>query len=387
VPVTVNARLSAAAEVDKCELDVEPGEDYIFELQARELGTSKLTGLITVYDEKGNRLASGGDGPLPVDVAAVQASSRTLGDPYLQFTVPEGIRKLTVTVEDLARRGGTHYAYRFSVTRGNRDFRAMITTPYVNIPAGGSAIVNFAIERRGYTGPLRIEAVNLPKGIEVAGGNIPQEIADPSNRSNARRGFLSLTAPVSSSFSEGELSFRVTGTDEDGKAIVREAAGIAYTIGVAGATAQGVVDRQRPLTGANLGYRLPAMLASAPPATLELKLESTAKKEAGFEFRYRWQWHIRNTMQKAPETVSVDLPNFIDLRVIEMAVDKTNPTSGTFLVTSTKNTLPAEYNIGINGRLMADGQQQEIYSPLQSLTVPIHDSEEKTANASNTARP
>ena len=88
-----------------------------------------------------------------------------------------------------------------------------------------------------------------------------------------------------------------------------------------------------------------------------------------------------------PETVSVDLPNFIDLRVIEMEIDKTNPKSGTFLVTSTKNTLPAEYNIGINGRLMIDGQQQEIYSPLQSLTVPVHDSEENTANASSVTRP
>ena len=387
VPVTVNARLAAPAEVDKYELDVKPGEDYVFELQARELGTSKLTGLITVYDEKGNRLASGGDGPLPVDVAAVQASSRTLGDPYLQFTVPEGVRKLRVTVEDLARRGGAHYGYRLSVTRGGRDFRAVIATPYVNIPAGGSAIVNFAIERRGYTGALRIEAVNLPKGVAVAGGNIPQEIADPSNRSNARRGFISLTAPADSPFSEGEFSFRVTGIDDDGKPIVREATGIAYSIGIAGATTQGVVDRQRPLTGAHLGYRLPAMLASEAPATLELKLESTAKKEAGFEFRYRWQWRLRDSMQRAPETVSVDLPNFIDLRVIEMEIDKTNPKSGTFLVTSTKNTLPAEYNIGINGRLMIDGQQQEIYSPLQSLTVPVHDSEEKTANASPVTRP
>jgi len=387
VPVTVNARLSAPAEIDSYQLDVKPGEGYIFELQARELGASKLTGLITVYDEQGKRLASGGDGPLPVDVAAVQASSRTLGDPYLQFTVPEGVRKLKVTVEDLARRGGQHFAYRFSVYRGERDFRATITTPYVNIPAGGTAIVNFNIERRGYTGPLRVEAVNLPKGIEISGGDIPQEIADPSNRSNARRGFVSLSAPAGSPFSEGDLSFKVVGTDVDGKPIERQADGIAYAIGVAGATTQGVVDRQRPLTGAWLGYQLPAMIGDAPPATLELKRESSTKKEAGFEYRYRWHWRVRNSMLKPPATVAVDLPNLIDLRVIEMAVDKDDPSTGTFLVTTTKNTLPATYNIGINSRLMAGGAEEFIYSPLQALEVPVHDSEEKSADASTTARP
>ena len=387
LPVTVNGRLSAPAEIDKYELDVKPGDDYIFELQARELGTSKLTGLITVYDEKGKRLASGGDGPLPVDVAAVQASSRTLGDPYLQFTVPEGVHKLTVTVEDLARRGGQHYAYRFSAYRGDRDFRATITTPYVNIPSGGTNIVNFSIERRGYTGPLRVEAVNLPQGIEISGGDIPQEIADPSNRSNSRRGFVSLSAPADSPFSEGVLAFKVIGKDSDGRLIEREAAGIAYAIAVTGATTQGVVDRQRALTGGWLGYELPAMKGDPPPATLELKLENTEKKEAGFEYRYRWHYHVRNSMQRVPETVSVDLPNLIDLRVIEMAVDKKDPKSGTFLVTTTKNTLPATYNIGINGRMMVDGVQQDIYSPLQPLAVPVHDSEEKTANASTTARP
>ena len=49
------------------------------------------------------------------------------------------------------------------------------------------------------------------------------------------------------------------------------------------------------------------------------------------------------------------MPNFIDLRVIEMEVDKNDKNTGTFLVTSTKNTLPAVYNMLINGRLMVDG--------------------------------
>jgi hypothetical protein len=46
--------------------EYEPGQEFFFDLQARELGTSKLTGLLTVVDEKGKKLASAGDGPLPV---------------------------------------------------------------------------------------------------------------------------------------------------------------------------------------------------------------------------------------------------------------------------------------------------------------------------------
>jgi hypothetical protein len=80
----------------------------------------------------------------------------------------------------------------------------------------------------------------------------------------------------------------------------------------------------------------------------------------------------------------VDLPNFIDFRAIEMEVDKKDRTSGTFLVTSTRNTLPALYNIGIMGRLMTGGQTQEIYSPLLPLTVAELDPEEKSNDANPT---
>jgi hypothetical protein len=383
LPVTVNGRLSAQAEIDRYELAVEPGEEILFALQARELGTSKLTGLITVLDEAGKRLASGGDGPLPVDVGAVQASSRTLGDPYLQFKVPEGMSKLTVTVEDLARRGGVHYGYRLSAYHAPYDFQAAIATPYVNIPADGTAIVNFNIERRGYMGPLRVEAVNLPDGITISGGDIPAEVPDPSNRSNSRRGFVSLSAAAGSKFPGGELAFRVIGQDEQGKPIERAAAGLGYAINVAGATAQGVVDRQRALTGGWLGYRLPAMPGDAQPAALTFEYQGAAKKATGYEFLYRWRWQVRNAMLRVPDTVTVDVPNFIDLRIIEMTVDPKDPRSGTFLVVSTKNTLPSVYNIGIMGRMTIDGAPQEIYSPLQSLTVPVLDQEEKTADAAS----
>jgi len=385
LPVTVNGRLSNPAEVDKYELAVNPGDELMFSVQARELGTSKLMGLITVYDENGKKLASAGDGPLPVDVGAVQVSSRTQGDPNLPFKVPDGVHKLTIAVEDLAQRGGPHYAYRLSAYKAPFDLQATITTPYVNIPANGTAIVSVNVERRGYMGPIKVEAVNLPKGITAIGGDIPAEIPDPNNRATSRRAMLSLTADPGATLATSDIQVRAVATSEHGEKVVRNAAGVGFAIPVAGATAQGVVDRQRALTGAWLGEELPAALTDPTPATLALTLEKSEKKQAGYEFRFRWTWNASNSMQRVPDEVTADVPNFIDLRVIEMAVDKTNKNTGTFLVTSTKNTLAALYDIVITGKMMADGSPVEVFSPVVTFTVPALDPEEKVANAPTAA--
>lgn len=377
LPVTVNARLSKPAEADEYTVNVTPGEHLIFELQARELGTSKLTGLISILDEQGKKLASAGDGPLPVDVAAVQASSRTLGDPLLLFEVPAGLTRIKVRVEDLALRGGKNFAYRLRAFRGEHDFQASISAPYVNIPAGGTAFVPVSVARRGYMGAFRMEPIGLPPGLTMIGGDIPPELPDPANRTNIRRTVLTLSAAADTKLDFSELSIRVIGGSDS-----RIATGVAYQTPVSGATTQGVVDRQRNLSGAWLGYQLPITLSDPTPATLAVKLEKTLKKKSGIEFHYRWTWTSRNPSQAVPDSVNVDVPNFQDLRVIEMAVDPKDRNSGTFVVTSTRNTQPALYNVSTVGRLMVDGSTQDIYAPLLNLEVPALDPEEKNTNAS-----
>ena len=112
VPSVINARLAKPGAIDRYKLKVEPGEKLLFELQARDLGTSKLEGIITVYGATGKKLDSAGDKPLPEDVFAVQGTSRTSSDPFLNFTVPADTHEITIAVEDLAERGGPNYAYR-----------------------------------------------------------------------------------------------------------------------------------------------------------------------------------------------------------------------------------------------------------------------------------
>ncbi len=376
LPLTINGRLDKPAEIDSYEIAVKGGEDFFFELQARELGTSKLTGLITVYDESGKRLASAGDGPLPVDVAAVQASSRTLGDPFLMFQAPHGASKLKVTVEDLAQRGGPNYAYRLTMRKAVHDIRATIITPFVNIPAGGTAIVAVDVERRGFMGALKVTPMHLPKGIQVSGGDLAAEIPDPLVRTMNRRATLSFTAEKDLSLPATDIGFLVKG-----EGIEREATGFAYLIAVNGASTQGVVDRQRALNGKPLGYLLPAATTAATPANLELTLIKTEQKESGFEYRFRWKWQATNSMLAVPATVNVDLPNLQGTRIIEVEQDKTDKRTGTFLVTTSKNSIPGPYNIGISGRLMG---AIDVFSPLLRLDVPELQIEETKTNASNT---
>jgi hypothetical protein len=246
--------------------------------------------------------------------------------------------------------------------------------------------VNLSVDRRGYAGPLSIKALNLPAGIRMSGGVIPPDPPESlTPRLGSRRAMVTLTADANVKLNVSELAFAAVATGADGKPIERRARGIGYTIGVNGATSQGVVDRQRPLNGAWMGAELPVAIAPALAAQLDLKLEKAEKKEAGYEFLFRWTWKPRNAMQMVPQTVTVDVPNFADLRIIGMAVDEKDKKTGTFLVTSTRNTLAAKYDIGINGRLMIDGQQQEIYSEIQQFTLPVLDPEEKSANASPSA--
>ena len=148
-PVTINGRLSKPGEVDRYPIQVTPGEALTFRIQARELGTSKLMAVISVFDAKGVKLAQAGDEPLAEDVYNVN-QSRTAGDPEVLVQVPPDAHVLTVQVEDLARRGGPAYAYRLNVRKGGQDIRVILNTAFVNVPAGGSVAVPVAVERHGF---------------------------------------------------------------------------------------------------------------------------------------------------------------------------------------------------------------------------------------------
>jgi hypothetical protein len=358
IPVTINGRLDKAGEVDRYRLAVEPGEHLILELQARELGTSKVEAIVTAYAGS-KKLGSAGDQPLTEDVFAVQNSSRTSSDPFLNVSVPPDVRELTVTVEDLALRGGALYGYRLTARKQSEDFKLTIATPQVNIPAGGSVTIVATADRRGFDGPIQLTIPNAPKGIRVEGGFIPREYLDASNtRTVNRRGILIVTADSDTTLDTRELQVWGEGRLADGTALRRRARGIGMAIDVSGATEQGVVDRQRPVTGQWLGLDLPVAIADPPSATLEVRQTAIKPMEEGVRYEYAYKWNVRGRATP-PMLVGVEVNGAKDLRVIDQKYEKM---SGTFAVTTTKATDPAKYDLYISGRLRTDDGDETIVS-------------------------
>jgi hypothetical protein len=365
VPGVINGRLLETGEVDRYRFTVKPGEKLLFEIQARELGTSRLETVLTVYDDKGKKLDSAGDQPLPEDVFAVQGVSRTSSDPFLNLTVPDGVSEIWVSVEDLAQRGGPNYGYRLIARRASEDFVLSLAAPFVNIPAGGSVAVTVVAGRRGYDGPIQITVPDLPKGITAEGGIIPRETVDPNNaRTMNRRGILVLTAEPGVEMPLRELAVYGEGTLADGSPIRRRARGPAFAIGVAGATAQGVVDRQRALTAPWLGLELPASVSPPPPATLEVKQTKVTRLEEGdkYEFEYRWRLNAREARPRG--NLTVDIVGARDIRVTDMQRSKGDyepgTLVGTFAVNTSKATDPARYDMLVTGRIQGEGEEEEV---------------------------
>jgi len=382
VPVTINGRLSKPRETDRYELQVTPSEPLTLRIQARELGTSKLMGVISVFDEQGKKLGQAGDEPLAEDVYNVN-QSRTAGDPELRLEVPAGVHALTVAVEDLALRGGTGFAYRLNVRRAAQDFRVLLNTPYVNVPAGGSIVVPVVVERHGYEGDVKLRVANAPAGLRVEGGTVvPLPPIRETNRIRNSPGMLFLTAEPGTRLQMTQLTVEGVAEPASATPIVRRAEGPGMMVGVTGATEQGSVDRQRPLTAPWLGLDLPVAGTRPQPATLEVAMVERKRMAEGDQIHFRWKWTPLDPMQPVPKSVDADMVGAADIRVIEAKVDDRDPATGTFLITTTKLTRPAKYDVYIRGRLMVDGQRQEVVSrPISVEVLPVEGpSAEKTAS-------
>ena len=361
IPSVVNGRLEKDGEIDRFRLKVDPGDKLLIELQARELGTSRLEAIITAYDSAGKKLDSAGDQPLPEDVFAIQGTSRTSSDPFLNLTVPPNVHEIVLTVEDLARRGGLAYGYRLMTRRQAEDFRLSLGSPFVNLPSGGTVVFSVIADRRGFDGPIQLTVADLPKGIHVDGGTIPREYMDASNaRTFNRRGILTLTADPGVPLPTGQLQIWGEGKLADGTVLRRRARGNGMATDVAGATEQGVVDRQRPVTAPWLNVDLPIALADASVATLEVRQTSLKQMEEGARYEYAYKWTTRGRVTP-PMQVGVDVIGAKDIRVIDMKAE-TGAMSGTFAVTTTKATDPARYDLYINGRIRTDDGDEAIVS-------------------------
>jgi hypothetical protein len=378
-PVTINGRIPKPGESKRYKIQVTPGEALTVRVQAREIGTSKLMAVVSAFDEKGMKIGQAGDEPLTDDPYNV-SQSRTVGDPELRLKIPPDVHTMDLAIEDLARRGGPGYAYRLNIRSMSEDVRVVLATPYVNIPAGGSAAVPVIIERHGYDGEVRLRASNPPTGLRVEGGYVPA--IPPSKEKNPIRsseGVLILTAEEGAHLSASELIVEgVAGSQ------VRKAEGPGMMVTVSGANEQIAVDRQRPFTAPWLGMQLPFASTKPQPATLEVALIETKRLAEGDQMKFRWKWKTSEPSLEFPKDVDADMVGAADIRMIDAKPESPERTAGTFLVTTTKLTRPAKYDFYVSGRLMVDGREERVVS--RPISVEVKELEPASADKTDSGR-
>jgi hypothetical protein len=329
IPSVVNGRIAKPAEVDRYPLKVEPGDALLIELKSRELTTSHLDGLITIYDATGKKLASAGDTIASTDVLSAQIVGRTQGDPFLNFKVPPDVHEVSVAVEDLARRGGSDFGYRLSVQKQGEDFLLSASPAYINVPRGATAQIVVAAERRGYDGPIRATILDLPKGWTAEGGYIAAETMDASGaRAASRRGVLTVTVAPDAELPASDLVVVA-----EGGGIRRQASGAGAVIDVAAGTGlpdAASTDRQKSFTAPWLNLTMPAAIAKEPVATLSVKPTHRTRMAEGDAFDFEWSIATKEMGLAMPPSVSVDAPGARDLRVIDMKPASKGAATGTF---------------------------------------------------------
>ncbi|MEZ5401060.1 MAG: PPC domain-containing protein [Bryobacteraceae bacterium] len=221
----VNGRIGAKGEIDKYRLAVKPGEEWIAVVTAASTGVSFLDALVTVTDGAGKKIESRDD----------------LGgaDPAIPFTAPKDVREVIIAVEDLQGRGGPGYGYRLEARREPADFEVSILTPYVNVPPGGTAIVQARIQRRGYDGGMQVWIEGLPAGFSQAGGTVApaaaaQRFDDANPRFSAATSTITISADAGVAAQTANLRVMAIADLSDGGRIVREGVGPGLVTAVRG---------------------------------------------------------------------------------------------------------------------------------------------------------
>ncbi|MBI1249545.1 hypothetical protein GC197_17105 [bacterium] len=209
-PIGISGILKQPKERDEFLVDVTPGTKYRAELFAQRIN-SPVDAVLEIRKPDGGMLSSADD-------------QKDTPDPAAVFDVPKEVNQIKLSVRDLSGEGGDLHVYRLVVTPVRHpDFTLKVPNQAINIPAGGSAVMEVIAERRAFKGPIALALPNLPSGVEVSLNEIP---------AGADRALVTLTAAKDAAASAvGPL----LGTTKIGEQTTRRIANIgnqASTIGL-----------------------------------------------------------------------------------------------------------------------------------------------------------
>ncbi len=160
VPVGIRGILSEPKQRDEFLVDVTPGTKLRAEVFAQRIH-SPVDAVLEIRKPDGGILASSDD-------------QKDTPDPAALFDVPQGVNQVKVSIHDIGHSGGPVNAYDLSITPANAaDFHLHVRSPLVNVPAGGSAVLEVVAVRRGFNGPIQLDFPHLPAGVTASLAEIP----------------------------------------------------------------------------------------------------------------------------------------------------------------------------------------------------------------------
>ena len=362
VATVVNGRISQPGEVDRYRLKVSPGQHWIFEMEAASLQTSRLLGVISIFDAVTNKrldIAELGkeDGKNPFNFEG----SRNEVDPRLSFQVPEKVSEIIIAVEDLIGRGGPDYAYRLVASEQPPDFATELLTPYVNIPQNGSVAVDVLVNRRGYDGPIRFSIPDLPEDIFLEGGIVPAEVNPPEDRRSQIPGVFTLTAQPEAKIRSFPLTIWANAVASP-TPIRKLVAGPGILNVVQG-------NKQKPVKAPWLSTQLPG--ATTKPLPLRLDVSShRVRIIQGTEYLLKWKL-VKQT--GSAELVRLDPRGWTSIKDFRVARKADRPEfdeEGSFTLATTFATPLVTFDFIFDGSKMQGGRLERVVTS-PAITVEI----------------
>ena len=359
----VNGRISSPGEIDRYRLRVRAGEEWMLETQAAILGTSQLYTLLVLRDRHGKKLASAGDQPPEELLSNISTRAETFGDPALGFRVPEGVKELEVSVEDLLGRGGPGFVYRLVARRQPADFIARLNETELNIPRGGATSISLTLDRRGYDGSVRIVAEGLPEGLTVEGGNIPAEFGGMTTQRRSLSGRLILTAAADAALGPFTLRLHAEGRTADGDLFRRPVLTSSLVTSVTG-------EKQRPVRLPGPEGIVEAMVAVEAPASIEVLSARSLRLIQGLKHDIRWAYRTHEPGVEALSAVQlINAPAVANLRILGDAKIKPGDAEGVLEMNTTMGTPAMRLDLLFQARVRHGGVEHTIYSPAIAVDI------------------
>jgi hypothetical protein len=163
MPVALNGWISKPGEVDVYTLQVQPETEIEVEVVADSIG-SPMDAELELRDAKGVRLALADDGT-------------GTPDPKLSYKVPKGVNAIQAAVRDVAGIAGPQCVYRLeAVLKGSKtpDFSLKLLEDSHTLRSGTHGVLKVEVLREGgFTGPVDLTLVGLPRGVKVSGTRVP----------------------------------------------------------------------------------------------------------------------------------------------------------------------------------------------------------------------